>query len=171
MTVKYTITRLDIARWQLYQLMRSKIMMFSVLAIGTMLSWTSMGVPEIANRSITYKISLCLVLTFFAFCILVCANLVQVTLTVWFKKFRGFLCEHELEIREEGLVERTSVNESIHRWAGFDKIVRSGNYIYIYVTDVGVHILPRRIFQSSQQENAFVDEMQRRIDRATGVKS
>jgi len=84
---------------------------------------------------------------------------------VMFKKYRGFLGDHELEIRDEGLVERTDVNESIHRWAGFHKLVTTGRYLYIYVTDHNVHIVPRRYFASEQDQRAFRDEIETHIKK------
>jgi len=83
-----------------------------------------------------------------------------------FRKYRGFLGEHELEVRDEGLVERTDVNESLHRWSGFHKIVKTTRYLYIYVTDNNVHIVPRRCFASEQEQRAFLDEIQRHISAA-----
>jgi hypothetical protein len=65
-------------------------------------------------------------------------------------------------------MERTDVNESLHRWAGFHKIVSTGKYLYIYVTDNNAHVVPRRYFGSEQEERLFRDELERHVVAARG---
>jgi hypothetical protein len=75
------------------------------------------------------------------------------------KKHRGVVGEHELIIQEDGLLERSTFNESLHRWAGFDRIVTSGQYLYIFVTDQNVHVVPRRSFGSVGEFEVFRAEL------------
>jgi hypothetical protein len=42
-------------------------------------------------------------------------TMLMMACTVMLKKYRGLIGEHELEIRDEGLLERTDVNESLHQ--------------------------------------------------------
>jgi len=77
-------------------------------------------------------------------------------------KDRGVLGEHEIEVRDEGLVERTDVNESTHRWSGFYKIKRTSKFIFIFVTDNIVHYVPMRCFPSNEDANRFQDEIEKR---------
>ena len=71
-----------------------------------------------------------------------------------------------MEIRDEGLLERTDVNESLNRWAGFHKIVTTSQYLYIYVTDNNVHIVPKRCFASERALKEFQGEMQKHTNVA-----
>ena len=92
-------------------------------------------------------------------------TLVQVlmqVLWVFLNKNRGVLGNHDLEIRDEGLVERTNINESMFRWSGLHKLGRSRNYLFIYVTENQAHFVPLRCFSSDEEAKSFQDEIQRR---------
>ena len=165
-TVRYSITRWDILRWQFYLLIRNRVLIVLGLIVSIGLVWQALGTPEMAGRSTGFKIFYAVFFTGMMFCFVGTVTMVLMFCTVMFKKFRGFLGDHELEIREDGLAERTDVNESVHRWAGFHKVVTTGRYLYIYVTDNNVHIVPRRFFTSEQEQRAFQDEIQRHINAA-----
>jgi hypothetical protein len=119
--------------------------------------------PEPAAYSHEFKIAFGIVFSCITFLFMSLLSMLLVGCMLMFKKYRGVLGEHELEVRADGLVERTDVNESLHRWAGFHKIVSTGRYLYIYVTDVNVHIVPRRCFGSEQEEHGFRGELEKHI--------
>ena len=68
---------------------------------------------------------------------------------------RGQLGRHRLLLDEDGLTERTAVGESRTRWAGVDRVEQSRDYIYIYTSSAGAHVIPRRAFASPEQADAF----------------
>jgi hypothetical protein len=88
-------------------------------------------------------------------------------------KNRGVVGDHELEIRDDGILTRTPFNESLHRWSGFQKIASSKSYLYVFVTDNNVEYIPLRCFASTQDAERFQDEIQKRLDAAkkTGTAS
>ena len=163
-TVRYSITRWDILRWQFYLLIRNRVLIVFGLIVSLALAWNDLRTPEMSARPVGFKIFYTVFFTAAMFCVVGLVTTALTACTVMFKKFRGFLGDHELEIREDGLVERTDVNESVHRWAGFHKIATTGRYLYIYVTDNNVHIVPRRYFASEQELRAFRDEIHRHIN-------
>jgi hypothetical protein len=165
MTVKYSLARPDILRWQFYLLIRNRVLIAFGLIVSLALVWQALSTPELAARSTGFKIIYALFFTAAMFCIVGSVTMAMMLCMVMFKTYRGFLGDHELEIRDEGLVERTDVNESIHRWVGFHKLVTTGRYLYIYVTDNNVHIVPRRYFASEQGQRAFRDEIERHIKK------
>ena len=165
-TIRYSLTRWDILRWQFYQLIRNRVFIGFVLIFSLGQAWNYLRTAEMAAYSLGFKVFYAV---FFSVAMLGLVGIVTAVLmgcTVLFKKLRGSLGDHELEIRNEGLVERTDVNESVHRWAGFHKVVTTGRYLYIYVTDNNVHIVPRRCFASAQEQKAFQDEMRRHTNAA-----
>ena len=164
--IRYSLTRWDILRWQFYLLIRNRVLIVFGLILSLALVWQALGTPELAARSTGFKIFYAVFFTAIMFCFVGAVTMVLMLGMVMFKKYRGFLGDHELEIRDEGLVERTDVNESLHRWAGFHKVVTTGRYLYIYVTDNNVHIVPRRYFATEQEQRAFHDEIQRHINAA-----
>ena len=165
--LRYSITRWDILRWQFYLLLRNRVLIIFLVVATLGLLWNDLRASEMAVRPIGFKIAYAILFTAAMFCGVGFITTVLVSCTVMFKKFRGFLGDHELEIRDDGLVERTDVNESVHRWAGFHKIVTTGRYLYIFVTDNNVHIVPRRYFSSDDMLKAFRDELERHIHKFT----
>jgi hypothetical protein len=163
-TIRYSITRWDILRWQLYVLLRNRVLIAFGLVVTLGLVWNDLRGAEMAARSLGFKVSYAILFTATMFFGVGLATMALMACMVMFKKFRGFLGDHELEIRDDGLVERTDVNESVHRWAGFHKIVTTGRYLYIYVTDNNVHIVPRRYFASEQEQRAFQEEIRKHIN-------
>lgn len=53
------------------------------------------------------------------------------------------LCEHELVVGAEGLVERTAVSESKTAWSAIHRVESSEGYTYIYTQANAAHIVPR----------------------------
>ena len=92
--------------------------------------------------------------------------LIIATPTVMLGKGRGLLGEHVLTITDEGLVERTDAGESLYRWKSFHKVKSTRRYFYIYVTDVFVQIVPKRIFASRDEAQSFRNEIESRIKAA-----
>lgn len=164
--LKYSLTRADILRWQLHTIIRNGVLITFGVIISLFSAWNDLRAPELAAHSTGYKILFMIIVTVLMFSVVGLGTMLLLVCMVIFKKFRGFLGGHELEIRDDGLVERTSVNESLHRWSGFHKVARTSRYLYIYVTDHNVHIVPRRCFASEQEQQAFQDELERHIKAA-----
>ncbi len=72
------------------------------------------------------------------------------------KKNTGQLGEHTFEILEEGLLEQTSVNQSITYWQGIVKLQETKAYLLIYISALQYHVLPIRNFQSHEEYKRFV---------------
>jgi len=161
--VKYSLTRGDILRWQFYLLCRHRVLILIVLALALFTAWNDVRQPDVAQFPIAVKICYALFIIVFMFGFASGLTMLSMWLTNRFKKYRGFLGEHELEIRPDGLAERTDINESVHRWAGFHKLITTGGYLYIYVTDNNVHIVPRHFFASPQAEKQFCDEIRKHM--------
>lgn len=169
LSVNYSLTRGDILRWNFYALRHNKTLIAYGMILLAFSLWMNLRSGEMATQPTGFKIFYSVVFIiawlFFVSLLVMLVMLMMVSM-VMVKKYRGFLGEHELEIREEGLMERTDVNESVHRWAGFDKIVHTSKYLYIYVTDHNFHIVPLKYFGSETAELAFRDELERHIKAA-----
>lgn len=57
---------------------------------------------------------------------------------------KGTLGQHELEIDDSGLVERTEVNETRHAWQGVERIVETDTHALIYISSMMAHVIPKR---------------------------
>jgi hypothetical protein len=77
-------------------------------------------------------------------------------------KHRGVLGRHVLEITEQGLVERTDYNETLHRWSSICRVISLFGYLYIYVSDTNSHQVPKRCFPLSEI-GRFEADLRRRM--------
>jgi YcxB-like protein len=57
---------------------------------------------------------------------------------------KGVVGPHELEITDSDLIERTEVNESKHSWRGLHRVVDTPEYLFIYVTALMAHVVPKQ---------------------------
>lgn len=55
----------------------------------------------------------------------------------------GFICEHVLEIDEDGILEKTDVSERRDKWIKASGIAEDDGYAFIYVGVAQAHVVPR----------------------------
>lgn len=166
LSIQYSVTRGDILWWHFSLLTHNRVLNAFLLVMSLGLAWCFVGAPEMANRSVGFKVFFVAGFTVIMFGFVSVFTIAVTLVTVLFRKYRGFLGKHELEIRDEGLIERTDINESLHRWAGFHKIVLTRRHLFIYVTDNNAHVVPRRCFATESELLAFRDELLRRTAKA-----
>lgn len=63
----------------------------------------------------------------------------------------GTLDEHLLIVDRDVLTEQTVVNTSIVKWAGVRKMLRTRNYLFVYVGPGMAHPIPRRAAASADE--------------------
>jgi hypothetical protein len=85
--------------------------------------------------------------------------------TAFLFKQRGVVGKHVLQITEQGLVESTDFNESLHKWPSVCRILSLWGYLYIYVSDMNTHQVPKRYF-SPQEIADFEGELRARAKQA-----
>lgn len=78
----------------------------------------------------------------------------------------GVLGIHDYEVREEGLIEKTDVNESLTRWEGMQGVKETRSYLLLRQAPGLIHIIPRRSFTDPQAFRYFVDTVRQRISDA-----
>jgi hypothetical protein len=75
------------------------------------------------------------------------------------------LCEHELEITPEGLVERTPVSEGRTAWSGIERVDVTPDRTYVFVQTAAAHIIPRERVTQGDYES-FVAAVQEAVQAA-----
>ncbi len=88
------------------------------------------------------------------------------TLTIFFMASRipGLLGRHDYEFTENGLIEHTSVNETLIKWGGARALHKNDVRLLIELGPGMAHIIPRRSFQSSIEFDAFAQRAERLRD-------
>lgn len=84
-------------------------------------------------------------------------------------KGRGVVGEHQLELTEAGLTERTDVNESLHRWKGLGEIRETGTFYFIRTVEGGgaFHLVPKCGHILEGDPHTFVVRLKQMKARAT----
>lgn len=75
----------------------------------------------------------------------------------------GVLGAHDFDIREDGLFESTSANETLTRWSAVKGIHQYGDYICVEIAPELFHLISRNSFAS---ENEFMQCIQLLKSRA-----
>jgi hypothetical protein len=67
----------------------------------------------------------------------------------------GLLGEHVFSLELDGLRETTSANDTLLRWGGVHGLHRTGGAIFIGISPMVFHVLPRRFFAWQAAFDAF----------------
>jgi hypothetical protein len=145
----------------MHHVLRNRLLIGLILIGSTCVGLLDLRQPEMASRSLVFKVIFLLFFDVVFATVVWAMGTAVLALTILTRKYHGVLCEHTIEVTDRGLIERTDVNETVHRWAGFHKVVRSRRYLRLYVTDALVHTVPLRAFASEQQIEDFLREIQR----------
>lgn len=79
----------------------------------------------------------------------------------------GILGDHLYELREDGLYEKTEINESLTAWAEIQGALSVREFIFIELRNGSFHPIPKQFFESMQSESDFVSRI---ALRANGIK-
>lgn len=69
---------------------------------------------------------------------------------------KGVIGRHELEIDDDGLVERTEVNETRQSWRGVERIAETDEHAFIYISSMAAHVIPKHSMTVGDPD-AFID--------------
>jgi hypothetical protein len=158
--ITYELTRWDVfANWMTV-ILRNRILQVFVLATLFLNGWLLLG-PRFGTYSLAHLVfdSLVYLVVFFGF--IAFFQVVLGLANAFIPKHRGVVGRHVLEITEQGLVERTDCNETLHRWPSICRILSLWGYVYIYVGDSNSHQVPKRCFSPSEIDGFVADVRQR----------
>lgn len=58
-------------------------------------------------------------------------------------KNKGILCEHEIEINQDGIVERTQFGDHNTTFAGIERIIQTDTHGFIFIGTMNAHVIPK----------------------------
>jgi prepilin-type processing-associated H-X9-DG protein len=159
--VRFNISRQDLLLCRLHVLTQNKFILGMILVVSLFIPLTKMNQHQDAQPRINP------VLFFVIYFLLMLAFMIllQVVVQVAFlfsSKNQGVLGEHEMELRDDAIVERSTVSELVHRWPGFRKMRCGGGFIFLYVDGNVVYYVPLRAFPTTQAADQFKAEVKRR---------
>lgn len=68
--------------------------------------------------------------------------------------------EHILELTDTEIIEKTSVHEMKTKTSSLDKVVKLSDYIFIYISSVEAHVIPKSSITEGNLEK-FLEELNR----------
>jgi hypothetical protein len=166
LTYKYRLERHDVLSWHLWLLRRNRILWILVLAGSTHIAVQGLASEHFVAHSIIYRIGY---VVFFDVAMLIAMAAIQslfLVLWVYFRQYPGWLCEHILQVTDDGISKTTDIGDSRYRWAGVRRVIATRRHMFIHFRDHGMHIVPRRFFASEEHARAFQYEIERRIPLA-----
>lgn len=165
MRLRYELTRLDLFRSGFRSLISQKILWVFGVGLLAFTWWNTFTYedPNQPKQSLAAKV---IVATFSAgigAAIGLSAGTLFIAIQSFFRRDKGVLGGHTLEITDEGLVESTSVNSSLNKWNSSFQIRERGNYAYIMVSDHYGYAVPRNRLPLEGSLDQFLFELQARI--------
>lgn len=143
-SITYTLSRNDLVIAIVTAIFRSRILQVFLLAIGSFNAWRMLS-DEAKARPLLAVVSFGAHLGIL-FLIFVVLQTIVAFANAYLLKHRGVLGEHTLEITDQGLIERTAYNESLHKFAALGRFVSTSRYLYVYVSDNNYQMILRRCF-------------------------
>ena len=163
MQVEYELSREDLFafQWravqkspQVKRAKRTYSVWFVILLLFTLFlfnSSTPFHVINVAIPIISFAIAGCLVWLFEKRRIIRSIN----ELVSEEKLDSGLLGKHKIILNDNDVVEMTEVGESKTSWRGVHRLEQSDEYIFVYTTAIGAHVIPKRAFANRNDADKF----------------
>lgn len=166
MKIRFSLTRFDLLKARTATLLSNRPLLVVAMLMSAFCGVSGFTAESVAGATVAFRvlyasIGILFVLGFGFFSAML-FNALQCFTT----KAKGVIGEHTLEVTEEGLLETTEYNTSLHRWSAFHKIKRSGGFLWIYVTDTMAHVVPLKRPLQEGDLSAFLDQLSSKVNPA-----
>ena len=167
-SVQFSLDRWDVLRCRFWVIRHNKMLMTLMFVMCLPLPLVTCHAPPGVSFPVLFSILYFVIVLFFELILMAAFQVAFHVVWLLVNKNRGVVGQFVFEIKDDGLLEKTSFNESMHRWAGFHKIAASGTYLFVFVTDNNVQYIPFRAFPSKEDAGRFEAELRRRVNAAQG---
>ncbi|MFZ6720477.1 YcxB family protein [Undibacterium sp. Ji49W] len=75
---------------------------------------------------------------------------------------------HHVRLTEEGVVQETSVNMSMTKWVGINRVISNNRFIRIYFGSRSSYLIPRSAFPTMQESDKFLEMAKQYFQRRAG---
>jgi len=168
-TITYRITRWDLFANMMTIWLRNRILQVMVPILLLWHCWNHLSDDFRSGswREIPGK-AIIVVLIFLGG--LIGAMVLMALIMSFLLKQRGIVGQHMLEITEEGLIERTDFNQTLHKWPSICRIMTIFGYLFIYVGDQNSHQVPKGRVPPGQMAD-FEAELRARATALDGKRN
>lgn len=155
--VTVDVTREDYWKFNLFGLMTvralRRTLIFNMSAMPV-LSFIVLLIFGIA-KDIPIFISLVLAIIIGALLDLLILYITKMRIMKMPEKKSGILGEHTIIIDEKGIDETSVIGDVSYIWTSISSIEQNKDYIFIFVSNLSGHIIPKRYFASEEEANEF----------------
>ena len=135
-------------------------------AFGAIILWSSFTSAAVMDKSaswcLIYSIAVLFVILAAAFIVGMSVSALNMILS----KGKGMVGEHQLEITEQGLQERTDFNCSLNTWDGMRGVKETGSFFLLFVTDHSAHFVPKNRPLSEGDLKVFIEQFRQKEEQA-----
>jgi len=156
MTIRYTNSFRDVMGFCFYHYPRSPLVMVTY-GIGFLLVSLTIFQALPNDASGAAKVTTFLVMELIAFALLAGILAATIVLSMVSRRNKTLLTEHVLTLSEDSFTEETAYNKTEQKWSGVQKLARTRQHIFIYVSQYGAHVVPRRAFRGATEWDSFYD--------------
>jgi hypothetical protein len=165
MRLRYELTRLDLFRAGVRAIFYTRILLLLIVPAVLFTWWSTFTYedPKSGRQPVGVRV---FAATFTSLCCVVVGVLGGAVVTAaqsFLRRDQGVLGEHTLEISDEGLIESTSVNRSVAKWATSFRVRETGRYAYIYVSETNYHLIPKTNPPLEGSVSEFLNALRTRI--------
>jgi hypothetical protein len=164
MTVTYRNTFRDITAFCFYHYLRSPFVLGAYgICVGLLTLIAIQAIPKEASTG--QKIFAFMVVESILFALLAGIFGLSIVLSMISRRNKTFLTEHTIALHEDGFITETPYSRSEQKWTIVQKLGRNARYIFLYVSQHGAHVIPRRAFHDTAEADQFYDYCRKKLVR------
>ena len=167
MTIRYNNTRWDLIPGQWLMMRFNRALFYFFAAFGAFILWSSFTSSAVQDKSATWRLIYSIVVLFGILAAALIAGMTVSALNMILSKGKGMVGEHQLEITEQVLKERTDFNCSMNTWDGMRGIKETGSFYFLFVTDNSAHIIPKKKPLCEGDLKIFIEEFKYTFKQAS----
>ena len=166
MTITYRNTFRDHLAYHVYHLLHSPLVLLATAVMLAMITFTSVppalsGTESVAVRVIGFVfLELLLVIAIAGFW------LVIILLTMISRRNKALAAERTVTLGEDGFMLESVYGKSEYKWPVIQKLARTKGHAFLYFSQHGALVIPRRAFEGVAQWDAFYDYCRRKTQAA-----
>ena len=163
LAITYELTRWDVFVHWMTTLFRNRMLQVFVLVIFLLNGFLTLSPKLLTDSPFAFVFDAVFYVAWF-FGFLTLSMGAMGLAYAYIPKHVGVLGRHVLEITDQGLMERTDTNETLHRWPGVRRIVSLWGTLYVYVSETNSHMIPKKRF-APEEINNFETNLRQRMVR------
>ncbi|HEY6228357.1 MAG TPA: YcxB family protein [Verrucomicrobiae bacterium] len=167
-SIRYTLTRSDLISLRMGSIWRNRFVRYFYPIFFVVIFALNFNNEEVRNDPRARRITVA-TLEAGVPCVIGLAFTIGVAIFGAYRKNPGVLCEHEIQLTDYGLIERTDVNQTVHRWPGIGRIRRTAEFLLIYTGESQFLAIPNTAFPSVQALDSFEAELRQKSTGAGAV--